>query len=1230
MRRALFFVVDSKRSFEAVGRARGKRRTETSYVSGGRERGANCRCRVGMSTRSQQQQQQQRAMTASGTGRTTGATAENVNVNDACNSRMPSIHVLVVDDERICRAVTSQVLRKCGYRVTTCASGAEAIELLRRGTEFNLLLTDVMMPDIDGPKLLQHVRHHSQFSQLPVIMMSANQHSEIVFECVRSGADDYLLKPVTVKQVKLLWQHVWRKQYTVAPQTVPRLNEYGEELDEDNEEDGICMLGKEEMFQGVPNVPRRVNSESDLFMNSNGNSGNNNNNNKSNDVMMMNNTITINNNNNNNNSHPRSLSRVSSRENFLSMQLLKSIANKNISNNNNNNNNKEKEKSPRSAVTTTDASAATMRKNTTKNSKDMNEDSKNIVDASRNPRAQTRRAENADAEDPMEVENDMRANIRRIEIDGAEKFRTNKDETELILRENKAKMGRRLIQNSSLVKKTSSRCHGGSPSAHYSSPSSLSSHDDNNFVLAPPIQGLEKSSSFVSVRNWLDSNAFRTMNDETKFHVLARTAALLANDHERGFCSGGVNPSRLFISPQGDIKALDEEEMNARNNGKKMTRGSKQPPVMKRREVLYETLPSENELPNTIKSELVSLGALVSEMFWKDMFDAGSRSEHPRAWFNEKEITHIDELHPEMAETFRKLVSRDPRHRISAQSVRDIALKQLEILRDRRSSSSSSMPSKAALADRELNVDSERKANELKTIIDVLKSIEKSRKRDYEKTQRELNVLMALSNLLPKHATGKQGSATRNNAKRKRGAASNNDNNNNDHKSLDEWARQPAELQRVLDHVPFDDLPNIVFESLEETLFQAYARSCKTHALQLARGGFSGEHNTGRLGAVKDDEKWISNMIKRTNVEEQLKEDLKEFGSCLTRVTRKWRFRVVARLGCGDLVGGSSDMVCSTAWNRDGDLFATAGISKRLCIYEVASVMQLGNAVHCPAMELSTSSKLSSISFNPYVKPVMASATYDGAMQIWDVQKGMETMRLKNHTKRVWSTEFSPIDPTRLLSASDDSTTRVWSITQRRECMVINDPNQANICSVNSSRMDSNLIAVGSADHKVHVYDLRNAVKPMLTLETHKKAVSYVKWMGNELVSASTDSLLRLWDVKGPRGVCLRTYTGHVNEKNFVGLSVTSDGRIACGSEDNTVRMYAKFAPLPVAGHSFMRMTPGCGLREGGPTAGLCGGIKPVLTNDKGAFVTSVAWSPDGQRLLASNSRGNLKIFELD
>ena len=63
--------------------------------------------------------------------------------------------------------------------------------------------------------------------------------------------------------------------------------------------------------------------------------------------------------------------------------------------------------------------------------------------------------------------------------------------------------------------------------------------------------------------------------------------------------------------------------------------------------------------------------------------------------------------------------------------------------------------------------------------------------------------------------------------------------------------------------------------------------------------------------------------------------------------------------------------------------------------------------------------------------------------------------------------------------------------------------------------------------------------------------MSYVRFTSQEeVVSASTDSTLRMWDVKGlsPK----RTYDGHVNEKNFVGLSVDSDF-LACGSETNEV-----------------------------------------------------------------------------
>lgn len=56
---------------------------------------------------------------------------------------------------------------------------------------------------------------------------------------------------------------------------------------------------------------------------------------------------------------------------------------------------------------------------------------------------------------------------------------------------------------------------------------------------------------------------------------------------------------------------------------------------------------------------------------------------------------------------------------------------------------------------------------------------------------------------------------------------------------------------------------------------------------------------------------------------------------------------------------------------------------------------------------------------------------------------------------------------------------------------------------------------VGSADHHIHYYDLRNVSQPLHVFSGHKKAVSYVKFLSNnELASASTDSTLRLWDVK--------------------------------------------------------------------------------------------------------------------
>src|SRR5699024_6432891 len=94
----------------------------------------------------------------------------------------------------------------------------------------------------------------------------------------------------------------------------------------------------------------------------------------------------------------------------------------------------------------------------------------------------------------------------------------------------------------------------------------------------------------------------------------------------------------------------------------------------------------------------------------------------------------------------------------------------------------------------------------------------------------------------------------------------------------------------------------------------------------------------------------------------------------------------------------------------------------------------------------------------------------------------------------------------------------------------------ANICSVKFNPKSLYHLAFGSADHRVYYYDLRNIKQPLNVFKEHRKAVSYVKFLNaNELVSASTDSQIKLWNTE--QSSCLHSYKGHINEKNFVGLT---------------------------------------------------------------------------------------------
>jgi putative nucleotidyltransferase with HDIG domain len=107
--------------------------------------------------------------------------------------------ILVVDDEEPIREIVCSMLSSAGYSCEQGSSGRDALSLLDAGNEFALMLSDLMMPEMDGIGLLERTKE--QYPDMPVVMVTAVHDISVALAAIRNGAYDYLLKPFEREQL---------------------------------------------------------------------------------------------------------------------------------------------------------------------------------------------------------------------------------------------------------------------------------------------------------------------------------------------------------------------------------------------------------------------------------------------------------------------------------------------------------------------------------------------------------------------------------------------------------------------------------------------------------------------------------------------------------------------------------------------------------------------------------------------------------------------------------------------------------------------------------------------------------------------------------------------------------------------------------------------------------------------------------------------------------------------
>lgn len=110
-------------------------------------------------------------------------------------------NVLLAEDDETMSMAMLKYLEYAGFNVFHARDGKEAIDLIEKNKNISVIISDIMMPIIDGLNLCRYVRNNKEFDHIPILMMTGNDDSSIRYLGFEVGSDDYLLKPFDLMEL---------------------------------------------------------------------------------------------------------------------------------------------------------------------------------------------------------------------------------------------------------------------------------------------------------------------------------------------------------------------------------------------------------------------------------------------------------------------------------------------------------------------------------------------------------------------------------------------------------------------------------------------------------------------------------------------------------------------------------------------------------------------------------------------------------------------------------------------------------------------------------------------------------------------------------------------------------------------------------------------------------------------------------------------------------------------